>query len=57
VAAGLTARDPSLAGRIQVAGRGEAEPVAANRRPDGSDDPDGRQRNRRVAILFVGARL
>ena len=57
VAAGLTARDPGLAGRIQVVGRGEAEPVAPNRRPGGGDDAEGRQRNRRVAILFVGARL
>lgn len=35
---------------ITTAGRGEAEPVAPNTNPDGSDNPDGRQRNRRVEI-------
>ena len=33
-----------------VRGLGEADPVAANTAPDGSDDPQGRARNRRVAI-------
>ena len=33
-----------------IEGRGETEPVAPNNRPDGSDDPDGRARNRRVTI-------
>lgn len=36
--------------RLRVEGRGERQPVAANAQPDGSDDPDGRQRNRRVEI-------
>lgn len=34
-----------------VEGRGEKEPVAANEKPDGSDDPEGRQKNRRVQIV------
>lgn len=36
--------------RYAAAGRGENDPVAANTRPDGSDDPDGRRKNRRVTI-------
>jgi outer membrane protein OmpA-like peptidoglycan-associated protein len=31
-------------------GWGKSKPVAANTKPDGSDDPDGRQKNRRVEI-------
>lgn len=33
-------------------GMGEEQPVAHNTRPDGSDDPAGRARNRRVEIRF-----
>ena len=33
-------------------GRGEAEPVAPNTQADGRDNPDGRQRNRRVEVLL-----
>ena len=36
--------------RLQPLGRGEQDPVASNTRPDGSDDPSGRARNRRVKI-------
>ena len=36
-----------------VSGRGETEPVAANAAPDGSDDPEGRRRNRRVELTFT----
>lgn len=40
-----------MADRAFVAtGRGEAEPIAPNARPDGTDDPDGRARNRRVVV-------
>lgn len=35
-----------------VDGRGEAEPVAPNARPDGRDSPEGRARNRRVEIVI-----
>lgn len=38
------------AAEMEVKGRGEANPVAPNARPDGSDDPAGRQKNRRVEI-------
>lgn len=35
-----------------TAGFGSRSPVAPNTRPDGSDDPDGRQLNRRVTIVI-----
>jgi outer membrane protein OmpA-like peptidoglycan-associated protein len=34
-------------------GLGETQPVASNAKPDGSDDPDGRQKNRRVEIVIA----
>ncbi len=37
---------------MRIRGRGEADPVAANTRQDGSDNPRGRARNRRVEIVF-----
>ena len=37
--------------RITTTGWGETKPVAPNRKPDGSDDPEGRQKNRRVEIV------
>lgn len=40
--------------RLSAAGRGEAEPVAPNARPDGGDDPEGRQKNRRVEFVIGG---
>jgi len=36
--------------RIETSGKGESEPVAPNTNPDGSDNPEGRQKNRRVEI-------
>jgi len=38
------------AGCVRVAGRGERDPVTPNTRPDGSDSPRGRARNRRVEV-------
>jgi outer membrane protein OmpA-like peptidoglycan-associated protein len=40
-------------GTVTTFGLGEGDPVVPNERPDGSDDPDGRQRNRRVEILVT----
>ena len=37
-------------------GLGATQPVAPNTRPDGSDDPEGRQRNRRVEIIIAKKR-
>jgi outer membrane protein OmpA-like peptidoglycan-associated protein len=38
--------------RLVVRGHGEADPVASNTNKDGSDNPEGRARNRRVTIAF-----
>jgi len=44
------------AGRALTAeGFGEKRPIAPNAHPDGSDDPDGRQKNRRVEIRITPA--
>jgi outer membrane protein OmpA-like peptidoglycan-associated protein len=40
------------ANSMQTQGWGAAKPVAPNTHPDGSDDPDGRQKNRRVEITI-----
>jgi outer membrane protein OmpA-like peptidoglycan-associated protein len=34
-----------------VAGYGESQPIAPNAKPGGSDDPEGRQKNRRVEVV------
>ncbi len=39
-------------GRIETKGWGETKPAVPNEKPDGSDDPDGRQQNRRVEITI-----
>jgi outer membrane protein OmpA-like peptidoglycan-associated protein len=36
---------------IRTSGAGETRPKVPNEKPDGSDDPDGRQKNRRVEIV------
>jgi outer membrane protein OmpA-like peptidoglycan-associated protein len=38
-------------GSITTRGWGKTKPVAHNAKPDGSDDPDGRAKNRRVEIV------
>jgi outer membrane protein OmpA-like peptidoglycan-associated protein len=38
--------------RITTAGLAETKPVAPNTNPDGSDNPQGRQKNRRVGITL-----
>ena len=52
VRAALVRSLASEAPAFDVRGRGEADPVAPNSRPDGSDNPRGRARNRRVEISF-----
>jgi len=43
----------NLGGRsFSTEGFGEQKPVAPNAKPDGSDDPEGRQKNRRVEITI-----
>lgn len=36
----------------KVVGYGEKKPIAPNAKPDGSDDPEGRQKNRRVEVVI-----
>lgn len=50
VAAWLTSASPALP-LPQTYAYGETRPAAANEKPDGSDDPAGRQLNRRVEII------
>lgn len=38
--------------RFSTEGFGAKKPVAPNQKPDGSDDPEGRQKNRRVEIVI-----
>lgn len=40
------------ADRLKTIGLGELRPVAPNAKPDGTDDEEGRQRNRRVEIIL-----
>lgn len=37
--------------RFTIRGFGKSRPIAPNSKPDGSDDPGGRERNRRVEIV------
>ena len=37
---------------LQIRGFGKSRPAVPNQRPDGSDDPDGRQKNRRVEVVI-----
>ena len=38
--------------KFKIDGLAATRPVVPNTKPDGSDDPDGRQKNRRVEIVF-----
>jgi outer membrane protein OmpA-like peptidoglycan-associated protein len=38
--------------RVTIRGYGESQPIAPNTQPDGSDNPQGRQLNRRVEIII-----
>jgi outer membrane protein OmpA-like peptidoglycan-associated protein len=42
--------------RLTAEGRGAGEPIAPNTTPDGQDNPDGRQLNRRVEIVVLTER-
>lgn len=41
------------AARMTTKGWGKTKPIAGNTKPDGSDDPEGRQKNRRVEITVT----
>jgi outer membrane protein OmpA-like peptidoglycan-associated protein len=49
----LVANASITGSRITTQGWGETKPVAPNKKPDGSDDPEGRQKNRRVEIVLT----
>ena len=54
-----TALEPQLKGlsvTLQAKGFGDTKPVAKNTKPDGSDNPAGRKKNRRVTIAFTPER-
>jgi outer membrane protein OmpA-like peptidoglycan-associated protein len=51
VRASLTSRGLPV-DRLNIRGFGKSHPVAQNERPDGTDDPDGRQKNRRVEVVL-----
>jgi outer membrane protein OmpA-like peptidoglycan-associated protein len=48
----LREHDAGAPGQTQVKGYGEANPVAPNTQPNGADNPDGRQQNRRVEVVI-----
>ena len=47
----LMAKSFLTAAVSKTAGFGKKRPVAPNAKPDGSDDPEGRQKNRRVDVV------
>jgi outer membrane protein OmpA-like peptidoglycan-associated protein len=49
----LTTQEGVPAGRLQASGLGETRPVAPNQNPDGTDNPAGRQQNRRVEVVIL----
>ena len=51
VAQWLIAHGNLPAAQIHTRGFGKTRPIAPNTKPDGSDDPDGRAKNRRVEII------
>jgi outer membrane protein OmpA-like peptidoglycan-associated protein/tetratricopeptide (TPR) repeat protein len=40
--------------RLVARGYGETRPIASNQNPDGSDNPEGRQKNRRTEFKIIG---
>jgi outer membrane protein OmpA-like peptidoglycan-associated protein len=48
----LVSREQLAAANLTTSGLGARDPVAPNRKPDGTDDPEGRQLNRRVTVLI-----
>jgi outer membrane protein OmpA-like peptidoglycan-associated protein len=51
IRASLTSRGLPV-DRLNIRGFGKSRPVADNAKPDGSDDPQGRQKNRRVEVVL-----
>lgn len=40
--------------RLKAKGYGETKPIAPNKNPDGSDNPEGRAQNRRTEFMVIG---
>jgi len=40
--------------RLKAIGYGETKPIAPNENPNGSDNPEGRQLNRRTEFEVIG---
>jgi outer membrane protein OmpA-like peptidoglycan-associated protein len=40
--------------RMVAKGYGETQHIAPNENPDGSDNPEGRQMNRRIELTIIG---
>lgn len=51
VAAYLMSKDINI-NRIKIVGYGASNPVAPNKKPDGTDNPEGRAKNRRIEIVI-----
>jgi outer membrane protein OmpA-like peptidoglycan-associated protein len=49
----LVEREGMRGVRFAIQGFGKSRPAVPNTKPDGSDDPEGRQKNRRVEIVFT----
>jgi outer membrane protein OmpA-like peptidoglycan-associated protein len=45
-------RELGVTAQIEEVSKGETEPVAPNKNPDNSDNPEGRQKNRRVNFIL-----
>jgi outer membrane protein OmpA-like peptidoglycan-associated protein len=41
--------------RLVAKGYGKSKPIAPNTNPDGTDNPDGRQKNRRTEFKIIGS--
>lgn len=48
----LVDREAMRTTKFAARGYGATKPAVPNTKPDGSDDPEGRQKNRRVEIVF-----
>jgi outer membrane protein OmpA-like peptidoglycan-associated protein len=40
--------------RVIAKGYGESKHIAPNENPDGTDNPEGRQMNRRIELTIIG---
>jgi flagellar motor protein MotB len=52
VARGLGNRGGVMSTGFRFAGFAARQPVAPNQKPDANDDPEGRQKNRRVSLII-----